>query len=168
MHPNRQFPPNFVVHMPSCLHVLFRVARPLHSNWGCEGTVIWVGSLGGAREPLRPAAYYARGGGGTPMSFTSLPTPVSLPCLMTLCSCPCHCVSPAARMPRHGPRQVLAPQSHVAAVYRRKAPWVSKSWGPIWCRRRRMTQLLCHGCMRHETSAVPRTTRFCLSPRRHA
>ena len=32
MHPNRQFPAHFVVHMPSCLHVLFWVARPLHCD----------------------------------------------------------------------------------------------------------------------------------------
>ena len=52
MHPNRQFLAHFVVHTPLCLHVLFRVARPLHSHrgvrelgvfwgmfpWGCEGT----------------------------------------------------------------------------------------------------------------------------------
>ena len=30
-HPNMQFPAHFVVHTPLCLHVLFRVARPLHS-----------------------------------------------------------------------------------------------------------------------------------------
>ena len=39
------------------------VSRVLY-NRGCEGTVIWVGSFGGAREPSRPAAYYARWGGG--------------------------------------------------------------------------------------------------------
>ena len=39
MHPNRQFPAHFVVHMPSCLHVLFRAVRPLHSNRGCDRTV---------------------------------------------------------------------------------------------------------------------------------
>ena len=41
MHPNRQFPGLFVVHMPSCLHVLLHVTRPLCS----------LGGLGGAREP---------------------------------------------------------------------------------------------------------------------
>ena len=44
-HPNRQFPAHFVVHTPLCLHVFFRVARPLHSNRECEGTVTW-GILG--------------------------------------------------------------------------------------------------------------------------
>ena len=39
MHPNRHFLAHFVVHMPLCLQDLFRVAHPLHSNWGCEGTV---------------------------------------------------------------------------------------------------------------------------------
>ena len=29
------------VHMPSCLHALFRVARPLNSKWGGEGTISW-------------------------------------------------------------------------------------------------------------------------------
>ena len=32
MHPNRRFPAHFVVHMSSCLHILFRVVCPLHSN----------------------------------------------------------------------------------------------------------------------------------------
>ena len=41
MHPNRQLLAHFVVHMPSCLHGLFCVACPLHSNRGCEGTVTW-------------------------------------------------------------------------------------------------------------------------------
>ena len=38
-HPNRQFLAHFVVHTPLCLRFLCRVARPLHSNRGCEGTV---------------------------------------------------------------------------------------------------------------------------------
>ena len=43
MHPNRQLPARFVVHMPSCLHVLFRAARPLHSirGGGGGGIVTW-------------------------------------------------------------------------------------------------------------------------------
>ena len=41
MHPNRQFPAHFLVHMPLCLHDLFCVARLLHSNWWGQGTVIW-------------------------------------------------------------------------------------------------------------------------------
>ena len=32
MHPNRHFPGHFVVHMPSYLHVFFRVVRPLHQR----------------------------------------------------------------------------------------------------------------------------------------
>ena len=41
MHPNKQFLAHLVVHMPLCLHDLFRIAHPLHSNWGGEGTVTW-------------------------------------------------------------------------------------------------------------------------------
>ena len=37
MYPSRQFLAYFVVHMPLCLHVLFRVARPLHRNRGGGG-----------------------------------------------------------------------------------------------------------------------------------
>ena len=39
MHPNRLFPGHFVVHMPSCLHVLLCVSCPLRSLVGAEGTV---------------------------------------------------------------------------------------------------------------------------------
>ena len=52
MYLNKQFLARFVVHIPLCLHVLFRAAGPLHSNqgdegiitegmfpWGCEDTV---------------------------------------------------------------------------------------------------------------------------------
>ena len=45
MHPNRQFLAHFVLYTSFCLHVLFRVPRPLHSHQGCEGTVNW-GILG--------------------------------------------------------------------------------------------------------------------------
>ena len=38
---HRQFLPHFLVHMPLCLHDLFRVAHPLHSNGGGKGTVTW-------------------------------------------------------------------------------------------------------------------------------
>ena len=34
MHPNRRFLAHFAVHMPLCLHDLFRIAHPLHSNRG--------------------------------------------------------------------------------------------------------------------------------------
>ena len=37
MYPNKQFLAHFVVHMPLCLHVLFCVAGPLHSNRGGGG-----------------------------------------------------------------------------------------------------------------------------------
>ena len=41
MHPNRQFLPHFVVHMPLCLYDLFRVARPFPRNVRGEGSVTW-------------------------------------------------------------------------------------------------------------------------------
>ena len=57
MHPNRQFPANFVVHMPLCVLDLFSVTRPLHSNRGGRGNRhlghFEVRSLGGVREPSR-------------------------------------------------------------------------------------------------------------------
>ena len=37
MHPNKQFPAHFVVHVPFCLHDLFCATRPLHSNCGVGG-----------------------------------------------------------------------------------------------------------------------------------
>ena len=57
-------PGSFVVHMPSCLYVLFCVARLLHGNRGCEATVIWRMFPRGARIPLPAAACYARRGVG--------------------------------------------------------------------------------------------------------
>ena len=54
MHPNRQFPAHFVVHMPLCLHDLFCVACPLHSNRGVMGSVTWERGL----------SFRGRGGGG--------------------------------------------------------------------------------------------------------
>ena len=50
MYPNRQFLAHFVVHMPLCLQVLFRVAGLLHSNRGGGGAreaSLGVCSLGG-------------------------------------------------------------------------------------------------------------------------
>ena len=41
MHPNRQFLAHFVVHMPLCLHDLFRVAVVIGGGGGGEGTVTW-------------------------------------------------------------------------------------------------------------------------------
>ena len=57
-------PGSFVVHMASCLHVLFRVARPLHSNRGCEGTVMWGTFPGGWRGYRRAQPLIMQGGGG--------------------------------------------------------------------------------------------------------
>ena len=59
---NRHFPARVVVHTPLCLHVLFRVARPLHSNWGCKGTVTW-GILGYVPSGVRPLTMQGGGGG---------------------------------------------------------------------------------------------------------
>ena len=53
MYPNRQFLAHFVVHMPLCLHVLFRVAGPLHSNGGGREPSLRVCFLGDARIPSR-------------------------------------------------------------------------------------------------------------------
>ena len=63
MHPNRQFPGHFVVHMPLCLHVWFRDARPLHSNRGARGPSFGVRSLGGGRIPSRTGGYCPKGRG---------------------------------------------------------------------------------------------------------
>ena len=77
-HPNRQFPAHFVVHTPLCLHVLFCVARPFHSNRGCEGTITW-GILeyvpSGVRGNRRARALTMQGEGGgysTTASFVRL------------------------------------------------------------------------------------------------
>ena len=50
--------------MPLCLHVLFRVADPLHSNWGDEGTVTWGMFPGGVRGYRRAQAITVQGVGG--------------------------------------------------------------------------------------------------------
>ena len=93
VHPNRQFPAHFVIHMPSCLHILFYVARPLHS--GARGPSLGVCSLGGATILLRAVDYYTgRGGGGwhEAMVLVGLPlvAPIglSLLCIPTLCGYP--------------------------------------------------------------------------------
>ena len=64
-YPNRQFLAHFVVHRPLCLHVLFRVAGPLHSIFGGKGI-----SLRGARILSRAGHYYARGRGGSSRTMT--------------------------------------------------------------------------------------------------
>ena len=61
MHPNRQFPGLFVVHMPSCLHVLLCVTRPLCSLGGGGIPSLWVCSPGGVGVPSHAGGYYSRG-----------------------------------------------------------------------------------------------------------
>ena len=63
MHPNRQFPAHFVVHMPLCLHALCHVVCPLHSNRGCEGTVTWGMFPRGCEDTVAPRRTMQRGGG---------------------------------------------------------------------------------------------------------
>ena len=65
IHPDRQFPAHFVVHMPSCLHVLFRVARPLQSKRGGEGTVIWGMFPRGCEDTVARRWLLYKGVGGT-------------------------------------------------------------------------------------------------------
>ena len=65
MHPNRQFLAHFVVHMPLCLHALFRVANPLHSNRGeGEGTVIWGMFPWGSEDTVARRRSLCKGGRG--------------------------------------------------------------------------------------------------------
>ena len=65
MHPNRQFPGHLVVHMPSCLHVLFFAAYPLHSNGGGEGegAVIWGVFPRECGDTVAAGGYHLRAGG---------------------------------------------------------------------------------------------------------
>ena len=74
MHPNRQYPAHFVVHMPSCLHVVFRVAHPLHSNRGCEGTVTLGWFPRGCEDTIAPRRLLCKGVGGTAVLLSSVPT----------------------------------------------------------------------------------------------
>ena len=62
VHPTRQFLAHFVVHMPLCLHVLFRVAGPLQSKRGLREPSLGVCSLRGARIPSREGNARGRGG----------------------------------------------------------------------------------------------------------
>ena len=57
MHPNMQFPGQFEVHMPSCLHVLCRVARPL------QGTVTWGMFPQGCKDTVACRWLLYKGGG---------------------------------------------------------------------------------------------------------
>ena len=62
MHPDRQLPAHCVVHMPSCLHVFFRVARPLHSNRGGKGTT-WGMFPWGCKDTVACRWLLYKGGG---------------------------------------------------------------------------------------------------------
>ena len=50
--------------MPSCLHVLFHVACLLHSNRGCEGTVILGMFPQGCEDTVARSHLLCKGGGG--------------------------------------------------------------------------------------------------------
>ena len=79
-HASQQAVPGFVVHMSSCLHDLFRVACPLHSNWGAREPSLGVCSLGGARIPSRSGNYCARGRGVEAVALLSLLSPHNACC----------------------------------------------------------------------------------------
>ena len=64
MHPNRQFLVHFAIHMPLCLHDLFRVARPLHSNRGERENHHWGYVPSGVRRYHRAQVIAMQGGGG--------------------------------------------------------------------------------------------------------
>ena len=64
MHLNKQFSAHFVVHMPSCLHVLFRVAGPLHSNRGERGNCHLGYVPSGVRGYRHAQVVTIQGGGG--------------------------------------------------------------------------------------------------------
>ena len=62
MHPFRQFPGHFVVHMPSC-SLSCRVAHLLSSNWGGEGTVTWGRFPRRCEGTVAPSRLLDKGGG---------------------------------------------------------------------------------------------------------
>ena len=67
MHVNRPFSRRSMVHMPCCLPVLLRVARPLHSNRGGEGTFTWGTFPRGCEGTVaRRCFLYKEGGRGIP------------------------------------------------------------------------------------------------------
>ena len=63
VHSNRQFLAHFVVHMPLCVHVLFRVARSFNSNRG-EGTDTWGMLSQGCEDTVACRCLLFKGGGG--------------------------------------------------------------------------------------------------------
>ena len=83
MHPNRQFLAHFVVHMPSCLHVLFHVAHPLHSNRGRGNRLLgYVPSRYPRVRGYRRAQAITMqvGGGATAQGFAMIPLPFQRGC----------------------------------------------------------------------------------------
>ena len=64
MHVNRPFSGCSVVRMPCDLPVLLRVARPLHSEWGGEGTVTWGTFPRGCEGTIARRCFLYKGGGG--------------------------------------------------------------------------------------------------------
>ena len=84
MHPNRKLLAHFVVHMPLCLHDLFRVVHPLHSNRAREPS-LGVCSHRGARILLCAGNCYAMGGGDSD-------PPVNVCSDYRVCVCVCVCV----------------------------------------------------------------------------
>ena len=64
MHPCRQFPGHFVVHMPWCLYLLFCVARPLPSNGMGKRAVTWGTCPRGCEGTITRGRLLDKGGGG--------------------------------------------------------------------------------------------------------
>ena len=65
-HPNRQFPGLIVVHVPSSLHVWFRVTRRLCSPEGVGEPSLWVCSPAVVGISLHAGGHYSRGVGCNP------------------------------------------------------------------------------------------------------
>ena len=83
MHPCRQFPAHFVVHMPLCSLSSFVLRVLCLVSGGARGLSLGVASLGGAREPSRAAAYWTRGAGGTGLQFNTFICCASSICVVT-------------------------------------------------------------------------------------
>ena len=64
MHPCRQLPVHFVVHMPSCSLSCFMSRISCLVIGALREPLVGVGSIGGVRELSRAAAYWTIGGGG--------------------------------------------------------------------------------------------------------
>ena len=106
MHPNRQFPGLFVVHMPSCLHVLLRVTppnTPTHTP------------LGDCRQMMPPLP---RGGGLNTTANTYRP----MHCTFHGQSLACCCLPKASTY-------TLTCTGGVCAQHAHKAHVTGKKWG---------------------------------------